>query len=125
MPRFAGARSHFLGVEMSRFSIRCPRTGDGRRSSTTWVLFAALVASQFIPAASAQSTFGSFVGTIRDDSGGLIVDCVVTLKDLGTASERSVLTDKDGNYVLLNINPGTYQITMLAPGFRPTVHDKL
>ena len=72
-----------------------------------------------------QSTFGSFVGTVRDSSGGLVPDCVVTLKNIGTSAQRTAITDKDGNYVLVNIDPGTYQITMAAVGFRQTSYDNL
>jgi len=72
-----------------------------------------------------QSTFGSFVGTVHDSSGGLIADCVVTLKNLGTSAQRSVVTGKGGGYVLVNIDPGAYKITMEAVGFRPTTYDNL
>ena len=72
-----------------------------------------------------QSTFGTFVGTVHDSSGGLVADCIVTLKNLGTSAQRSTVTDKTGNYVLVNIEPGAYQITMTASGFRPTTYDNL
>jgi Carboxypeptidase regulatory-like domain/TonB dependent receptor len=65
-----------------------------------------------------QSTFGSFVGTVHDPSGGVIPGCVITLTNTGTAAERSVATNREGNYVLVNIDPGTYQIVMKAPGFQ-------
>jgi uncharacterized surface anchored protein len=65
-----------------------------------------------------QSTFGSFVGTVHDASGGVVLDCVVTLTNTGTAAKRSVVTDKEGNYVLLNLEPGAYQIDMQALGSR-------
>jgi hypothetical protein len=65
----------------------------------------------------AQSTFGSFVGSVHDPSGALVADCVITLTNVGTSAQRSVVTDKDGNYSLVNLEPGTYQIVMQAPGF--------
>jgi len=73
----------------------------------------------------AQSTFGTFVGTVHDSSGALVADCIVTLKNVGTSAQRSAVTDKTGSYVLVNIEPGTYQITMTAAGFRPTTYDNL
>jgi hypothetical protein len=73
----------------------------------------------------AQSTFGSFVGTVHDPSGGIVAECVVTITNAGTSARRSVLTDKDGNYVLVNMEPGTYQIVMQAPGFQPATFKDL
>ena len=73
----------------------------------------------------AQSTFGTFVGTVHDSSGALVAECIVTLKNVGTSAQRSAVTDKTGSYVLVNIEPGTYQITMTAAGFRPTTYDNL
>lgn len=81
--------------------------------------------SFFAAPGAAQSTFGTFLGTVRDSSGGLVADCLVTLKNTGTSAQRSAVTDKDGNYVLVNIDPGTYQMTMTAIGFRPTTYENL
>ena len=67
----------------------------------------------------AQSTFGTFVGTVHDPSGGVVAACDVTLTNTGTSARRSTLTDKEGNYVLVNLEPGTYEIIMQAPGFQP------
>ncbi len=66
-----------------------------------------------------QSTFGSFVGTVHDPSGGVVADCLITLTNVGTSARRSAVTDKEGNYVLVNIEPGKYELVMQAPGFQP------
>ncbi|MBZ5601833.1 MAG: TonB-dependent receptor [Acidobacteriia bacterium] len=72
-----------------------------------------------------QSTFGSFVGTVRDPSHAVVPKCVITLTNTGTSAERTVETDKDGSYVLVNVEPGTYQIVMRAPGFQALVANGL
>jgi len=87
-------------------------------------VYARLVATILLFAACAglifgQSTFGSFVGTVHDPSGGVVADCLITLTNVGTSARRSAVTDKDGNYVLVNIDPGKYQLVMQAPGFQP------
>ncbi len=64
-----------------------------------------------------QSTFGSFVGTVHDPSGGIVPECVITLTNTGTSVQRSAVTDKAGSYVLVNLEPGIYEIVMKAPGF--------
>ncbi len=73
----------------------------------------------------AQSTFGTFLGTVRDPSGAVVPECVVTVTNTGTSAKRSTITDKDGGYVLVNIEPGTYDIVMQAPGFQPTTLKEL
>ena len=86
----------------------------------TGCLFLALAASGL-----AQSTFGSFVGAVHDPTGGIVAECVVTITNMGTSARRSVVTDKEGNYVLVNLEPGTYQIVMQAPGFQPATFKDL
>src|SRR6266704_3077397 len=66
----------------------------------------------------AQSTFGSYVGTVKDPTGGVVAGCKISLKNTGTALERTATTDQNGSYVLVNIEPGNYEITMEAPGFQ-------
>ncbi|MEQ1947745.1 MAG: TonB-dependent receptor, partial [Bryobacteraceae bacterium] len=88
----------------------------GRGIST--LLAVTVMAVLFLSTAIAQSTFGSFVGTVKDSSGAVVADCVVTLTNTGTSATRTTITDKDGNYVLINIDAGAYSISMQAPGFQ-------
>ena len=66
----------------------------------------------------AQSTFGEFVGTVRDPSQALIAGCTVTVKNLGTSATRTAITDSTGSYTVVNLEPGDYEITMEAAGFQ-------
>jgi hypothetical protein len=65
----------------------------------------------------AQSTFGSFTGTVKDPSGSVVANCRVSVTNVGTGLTRSVITDGSGNYEALNMEPATYEISMEAPGF--------
>ena len=73
----------------------------------------------------AQSTFGQFVGTLRDPSGAVIPACVITVKNLGTSATRSTLADETGSYTLVNLEPGDYEITMEAIGFQTVTRKNL
>jgi hypothetical protein len=86
------------------------------RILTILLLAMALFAGQVL----AQSTFGTFVGTVHDPSGGVVAGSIVTVTNNDTAAKRSTITDKEGNYVLVNLEPGTYQIAIEAPGFQAT-----
>ena len=66
----------------------------------------------------AQSTFGSFVGTVHDPSGAAVAGCMVTVQNKGTSARRSTLTNEKGDYVLVNLEAGGYELTIEAPGFQ-------
>src|SRR5512137_563068 len=78
--------------------------------------FVACIAALALPAL-AQTFYGSIVGTVRDPSGASIPNVAVTLTNPGTSERRSAVTDANGNYQLLNLVPGNYQIDLEAPGF--------
>jgi hypothetical protein len=73
----------------------------------------------------AQSTFGEFVGTVRDPAGAVVPSAKVSAVNKGTTAGRSVVTDPNGSYVLANLEPGTYEITVEAPGFQRATYKDL
>jgi hypothetical protein len=78
---------------------------------------AIVMGAGFAPGAWGQSTFGEFVGTVHDPSGSVVATCMVKAQNVGTSSVRSTVTDSSGGYTLANMEPGEYEITMIAPGF--------
>jgi hypothetical protein len=66
----------------------------------------------------AQSTFGTIVGTVKDSSGALMPGVVITIENIGTAVHRSTTADEAANYSFPNLEPGTYKVTVMAPGFQ-------
>ena len=85
---------------------------------STCAVFAALGVALLAGGAHAQSTFGSFVGTVHDPSGAAIAGGIVTAKNTGTSAQRSALTNEKGDYVLVNLEAGSYELTIEAPGFQ-------
>jgi hypothetical protein len=85
----------------------------------------AAVVLLFAAVSSAQSTFGEFVGTVKDPSGAAISSCTVTVKNLGTSATRTVTTDSTGSYTVVNLEPGDYEIMMEASGFQKLTHQNL
>ncbi len=67
---------------------------------------------------SAQTSYGSIVGTVSDASGAGIPGGAVTLTNLGTAERRPAVTDGDGNYRLVNLIPGSYRLQIETGGFK-------
>lgn len=68
-------------------------------------------------AAHAQSTFGSVIGTIEDPSGAVISGAHVHVTNLNDNSSRDATANDNGEYLVMNLNPGTYAVTASAPNF--------
>jgi hypothetical protein len=66
----------------------------------------------------AQTSFGSIVGTITDQSGAIVPGAVVTLTNLGTSERRTVESDTSGNYQFVNLVPGNYRVDIEMSGFK-------
>ena len=76
-----------------------------------------------IPLAYSQSTFGSIVGTVKDPSGAAVANGLVTVTNKGTSAHRTVLTDQTGDYLVSNLEPSDYLVTVEAKGFQINKYD--
>jgi hypothetical protein len=65
----------------------------------------------------AQSTSGTVLGTVEDQSNKVITGAKVELMNVGTAAVRSALTDAHGSYEFSNVEIGNYRLTVQTPGF--------
>jgi len=81
-----------------------------------WIVMVCLLAWSW-STLSAQSTFGTILGTVRDSSGAVISGAEVSLLNTGTASNRTAVTDSSGNYAFGNIDVGRYILIVSSPGF--------
>lgn len=69
------------------------------------------------PYAVAQSTFGSIRGTVQDAEDAAIPGAQVTLHSVDQNTDRTVTSDRTGNYILENVNAGKYNIRATHSGF--------
>jgi hypothetical protein len=65
-----------------------------------------------------QTGNGSIQGTVTDPSGGLVAGAVVTIRNLATGTTMGGDTSSAGVYDLPNVPPGSYELTLDAPGFK-------
>ncbi len=65
----------------------------------------------------AQGTSGSLTGEVTDSTGAVIPAATVTLTNLGTNYSQIQRTDSAGVYLLKPVEPGSYLLTITAPGF--------
>src|SRR6201996_2541317 len=73
----------------------------------------------------AQSTFGSIVGTVKDQSGSVVPGATVTLVNQGSSATKTATSSTSGNYEFINLDAGTYQVSIAANGFKDVVFDHL
>src|SRR5579871_1904181 len=79
-----------------------------------WILSTVFVVSH---SGTAQSFYGSIVGTATDKSGAVLPDTNVTLTNIGTNDHQTAKSDSNGGYRFLNLVPGRYQLIFEKPGF--------
>ena len=72
-------------------------------------------------AASAQQITGSIRGTVTDPVGATLSGASVSATQLETGLTRSAVTDRSGEYVLLELPVGHYRLEAAAKGFRSYV----
>jgi len=66
----------------------------------------------------AQTATTSLRGTVTDPSGAAISNAKVTLVSSDRGFERTTRTETSGEYEFLQLQPGTYQLTVEMAGFR-------
>ena len=88
-------------------------------SMKTRLIACAVLALTFAlaPPALAQFDTASIVGTIKDDSGGVIPGATVTLTNIDTGITATRVTDEYGNYEFMTVRVGRYRVTAELEGF--------
>jgi hypothetical protein len=112
--------------QLPKRALRSTTPAHGKRFVvTTLALLAAVFAVVLAPqnaAAQAQNT-GSIYGSAVDPTGAVIPGATVTAVSAGSAAERTVTTNKNGEYTLQNLAVGSYTLTVTAPNFETFVYD--
>ncbi|HSB18047.1 MAG TPA: TonB-dependent receptor [Bryobacteraceae bacterium] len=88
----------------------------GRR---TVAVFALVVLLGVASSAFAQvgATVAQLNGTVRDETGAVVVKATITLRDLGTNRTYTAASNEAGFYLVPNLAPGRYELKVAAAGF--------
>lgn len=73
----------------------------------------------------AQTFTSSITGIVTDPTGAAVLNARIELKNMGTNDVREATTREDGSYQFNNLQPGTYQASVTAPGFKTYVKSNL
>jgi hypothetical protein len=77
------------------------------------ILAAAIVG----PCAWAQQITGTLSGTAYDQTGAVIPNAKIVLKNEASGDQRSITAEADGHFVITALQPASYSITITAKGF--------
>ncbi len=89
------------------------------------ISFLAALALLFSVCGPSQTPTGTLQGTVSDPSGSAISGAKVTVTNTGTNETKELTTDTAGRYVVPFLNPGTYTVTVQAPGFTSSKVDSI
>ena len=88
------------------------------------LIFAAIIlAIGFSGPAVGQSTYGIILGTVTDASGSVIPSAEVQARNQDTDVTLTTHTDNSGDYRFVNMDPGSYAITVSAQSFAPVKNE--
>jgi len=100
-------------MSQSRFNVRS-------------LCLALVFCASLVPARlAAQATFGAITGTVKDASGASVPGADVQARNLATNLIAHAETQGTGNYELLNLPIGTYELTVTKEGFERETHTQV
>ena len=85
------------------------------RSAKTLTLFLMALTTSNL---AGQQITGSIRGIVNDPSGAIVQSATVTAKQVETGLTRATITDRQGEYVLIELPIGHYQLDVQAKGFQ-------
>jgi Carboxypeptidase regulatory-like domain/TonB dependent receptor len=82
-----------------------------------WALAATLCAAAATFAHAQSTTQGAIAGTIFDATDAIVPNATIVIRNDGTNAEQRLTTDSAGYFRAPQLPPGTYTVTITAPGF--------
>jgi hypothetical protein len=68
-----------------------------------------------------QSNAADLQGVVRDQSGAVVSGATVTVRNPATNTTKSTTSNEDGAYLIVNLTPGDYEVTVEAANFKKSV----
>jgi hypothetical protein len=72
-----------------------------------------------------QSNAADLQGAVKDSTGAVVANASVTARNPGTNFSRSVTSNDEGFYRIVNLPPGDYEVTVEAANFKKAVLTKV
>ena len=68
-----------------------------------------------------QDPYGSIEGTIKDQQGAVVQNATVTVRNIATNASRTAVTNDSGQYRILQLQPGNYEVKVAATNFKQSI----
>jgi hypothetical protein len=85
------------------------------------LLVTLLIAALMTPLAAATETTGTILGVVKDASEAVVAGAKITVRNKATQDVRTAISEHDGSFVFPLLEPGRYEISIEAAGFRKFV----
>jgi len=73
----------------------------------------------------AQGDRGTITGTVADPAGAVVANAMIEVKNSETGVLYQAATTATGNYTLAQLPPGTYELSVTAPGFKKYIRQNI
>jgi hypothetical protein len=87
------------------------------RAPRILAIFVLLTAVNSFPLLPQSGTSGAISGIVLDVSGAALPGADIRATEVDTRAVRTVQTNLDGRFLFSQVNPGTYTVSVRAPGF--------
>ena len=85
------------------------------------VLFTAVLVFAAAGMAQSQAAAADLAGTVTDPTGAVVAGATVTARGVGTGISRTATSDAEGNFKIIGLPPGEYEISAEAASFKKSV----
>src|SRR4030095_11240689 len=89
----------------------------GRSGLLSAIAIAILLGCGNLAFSQATTSFAQLNGTVQDANGAAIVKASITLRNLDTNQAYTATSNDVGYYILPNLPPGRYELTVTSIGF--------
>src|SRR5271169_6768650 len=86
-----------------------------------WIFSSLVVVSLVALPLLAQKTTGTIRGIVSDPSGAVVANIPVVVTSTATGQERNAVTNTQGEYLVPELNPGLYKVSVKAQNFKESV----
>ncbi len=101
--------------------MRVFTSGFSRAAAKMAMCLAAALAFSFSAFAQSQSQSADLAGHVTDPNGAVVAGATVTARLRGTGVTRTTTTDAQGDYAMIGLPPGEYEVTTEAATFKKSV----
>jgi hypothetical protein len=94
------------------------KPNSAQRFNLFSLLLTALVLTCASSLAIAQQVTTRINGTVKDTAGATVPGAKITVVDVATKDQKTATSNEEGTFVVTDVRPGTYYVTVEATGFK-------